>query len=594
MVQNKKREFNGLLRLAFQKSGKPRRWLRRLVLTEDEQIKPGRAWLVKRWDGTPNAWFAPWMNRNYPKRGGSAAADWIVARHELLASGKLQGLRRITVISTRQTRFIAEMVQAILGPAGFSIMLSDRYTEDESDLYIVIAAQASDDLPPSEKRICFQVEQSVSDRWFTERYLDILQFSLAVFDYSQINLAYLQAKGFRVPDLFYVPIAPIPHYGSANRKAPMAKDVDILFYGDAKCPRRQEYLNALKAEFSVRIESDMFGAKLHDAVRRARVVVNIHYYEGALLETTRLSEALSLGAVVVSETSADHGEHAGIEDQVIFAPVGDIPAMIAAVRSALAAPQGPFDAAPLFQKTRFMLLRGLLSLGVMTFEEVLALTLDDPLPGREMCLGLPEDIPRFQASRGASAADFAGIKLQPGWVGCALSYRYLAAKALHQGITPILVHEDDALFPPDRDARRAVIDAYLAEYSGNWDVFSGLLSDVSDETEVTDVAIRDGVTFVTVNRLLGMVYGIYERGALEKISGWTKASDDSDIDQIDRYLERQRDLRVVTTVPPFVAHNQDLHSTLWERTNSDAQKAIDRSQAKLVAKVAEFLAARDG
>jgi hypothetical protein len=108
-----------------------------------------------------------------------------------------------------------------------------------------------------------------------------------------------------------------------------------LFYGDLKNKRRQRYLKELKKHFNVRVETNLFGAALHEAIAQTRVVVNIHYYEGAILESTRVCECLSLGATVVSEMSSNQGEHLDWEDMVTFTPVGDVQAMIEAIRNCL-------------------------------------------------------------------------------------------------------------------------------------------------------------------------------------------------------------------------------------------------------------------
>lgn len=70
------------------------------------------------------------------------------------------------------------------------------------------------------------------------------------------------------------------------------------------------------------------------------MVVNLHYYEGALLETTRIYECLSLGVPLVSETSVDRAEHAALDGAVRFVPVGDLPALLQALDEVLnASPQ---------------------------------------------------------------------------------------------------------------------------------------------------------------------------------------------------------------------------------------------------------------
>jgi hypothetical protein len=57
--------------------------------------------------------------------------------------------------------------------------------------------------------------------------------------------------------------------------------------------------------------------------------VNIHYYEGSLLETTRIHETLSLGTPLVSESSIDIDSHTDLTSVVSFIQIGDIDAMIA-------------------------------------------------------------------------------------------------------------------------------------------------------------------------------------------------------------------------------------------------------------------------
>ena len=77
-----------------------------------------------------------------------------------------------------------------------------------------------------------------------------------------------------------------------------------MFYGDANCDRRRKFLQELQKEFSVRVESNLFGEAMQDAIRRSKIVINIHYYEDALLETTRVAEILSLGAVLLFRSEA--------------------------------------------------------------------------------------------------------------------------------------------------------------------------------------------------------------------------------------------------------------------------------------------------
>ena len=98
-----------------------------------------------------------------------------------------------------------------------------------------------------------------------------------------------------------------------------------MFYGDIQCERRKRILAELGKSFDIRIEHDLFGEEMLEAIRQSKVVVNIHYYEEAMLETTRLSEILSLGtSIIVSEKSTDPYEEKKLDGIVDFVEVDDI------------------------------------------------------------------------------------------------------------------------------------------------------------------------------------------------------------------------------------------------------------------------------
>ena len=58
---------------------------------------------------------------------------------------------------------------------------------------------------------------------------------------------------------------------------------------------------------------------------------------------------------------------------------------------------------------------------------------------------------------------------------------------------------------------------------------------------------------------------------------------------IDRHLNRQG-LRCITTLRPLVAHDDAALSTIWPAANAEMAARIERSQARLAAKVAQWRA----
>ena len=512
------------------------------------------------------------------------------------------GLRSVGIMATPHTAYVAHLVVQALQRAGIQAQWFDAAPADfDLDLYVVICPQMFKRLPPGEKRIAFQMEQSVSSRWFTTEYLQTLENSLAVWDYAQTNLAYLEGKGICYPHTYWVPIGGLPDYPAwlqHQGDEPVVPDerCDVLFYGDVNAPRRQALLHALGERFQLRVEGNLFGPALRRALAGAKVVINLHYYEGALLETTRIYECLSLGVPVVSEVSADMAEHAQrLQGAVQFFPVGDTQAMLQAVDEALqtgperSAMQAAVQASG--AHFDFMLYRSLYALGLIDHAAWERLSATMALPCAQLALSLPETPQRrsaFEQVRPAAVQCFDGIRQTPGWVGCALSYRYLAQKALQAGWPQLEVMEDDVEFPPDYPARRAQVDAYLAERAGEWDIFAGLMALVHPETRILRVERCAGLTFVTIDRMISMVHNIYTPAALQLLAQWNPHNQDPHTNTIDRHLQNSGTLRVVLTLPFLVGHHEELHSSLWGVQNSQYTDLIGQAQEQLQAMVAQF------
>ncbi|MEF9964728.1 MAG: class I SAM-dependent methyltransferase [Comamonas sp.] len=522
--------------------------------------------------------------------------------------------RHYGILATAHTQFVAHALAQVLRKAGFEVsLLQDVPAEGFGlDMYIVVCPQMFKQLPPGEKRIVFQMEQSVSPRWFTDEYLAILENSLSAWDYAPANLAFLETKGIRYPHTFLVPIGGVEAYSQLLQDCgepalpAVEPSCDVLFYGDVNAPRRQEMLQALQRHFSVRIEGNLFGDALRQAVRQARVVVNIHYYEGALLETTRVYECLSLGTPVVTESSADIHQHAALLDNPALrvTPVGDAQAMVLAVQEMLQQQaQAPAlvqqglteELARSGQQFEFMVLRALYALGRIDTAQWEALTVSQPLPGRCMVLSMPETVRRRahfveQTLPGlqTEVAVFDGVRYSPGWLGCAMSYQYLARKALQTGVAQLEIMEDDVEMPPDYAQRRARVDGWLAAHDGQWDIFAGLIAKIHPGTQVLEVMEQDGETFVVLDRMTSMVHNIYAQPALEALSEWNSSIRDPHTNTIDSYLQGRAQMRVITTLPFLVAHTTDMDSSLWGINNQEYLAVIYKAEQDLRQLVERF------
>lgn len=511
-------------------------------------------------------------------------------------------LNPIGILFTPHTFFYAKVLEKALCRVGLSAdLIGESYTgECDYNLFFVICPQMHRILPPPEKRICFQMEQSVSERWFTKDYISLMENSLAVADYSTKNLEYLDTRGIVYPHTFFVPVGTFVGYdklfcADAGIKDAAKPKFDLFFYGDVSSPRRQAALAILSQHFSVRLEKNLFGQPLYEAMMSCSVVINIHYYENALLETTRLCECISMGMPVVSESSIDILDHPLLSSMVSLFPLGDMDEMVRSIKDALSSTSRNHVTKEsielLERKSQFYLYRMLKSLNVISFDTFYQNT-HSSKPALAYALSLPETFRRRRCFSNLALPDvelFDGVRNNPGWVGCALSYKYLAKQALTSGQSQLLVMEDDVRFSSRFREHEMVVRNFLNRKTTRWDVFSGLMAKIHPDTKVLDVekCPDTGLIFVTIDRMMSMVYNIYRSHALDLLSKWDQSSADPYINTVDEYLQKSS-LRVVTTIPFLVAHDELVDSSLWGFSNSAYKTLISEAELTLQAMVNKF------
>lgn len=578
-------------KIAFHKKGHPRGWLR-LILLRDKRGTPrvvSRRLLLKN-NGEVRPCFRMWYSKYRISPELRIATDYVYFLTEQVRKHALNVAQSLHVVTTPHTEFIRDLIVAALRQTRFIVTSSVRMpAEFNHDLYIVVAPQMFSKLPPTYKTIVFQMEQVRASSWVTERYLEVLSSCLAVMDYSLSNICALTERGLSPKQMYYVPIRPV----AMIEERSLHRDIDVLFYGSTASSRRMVYIDALKAQFQVRVESNLFGNDLIELLKRTKVVVNIHFYENALLETTRVSEALSYGARVVSEESVDQTQRVEFHNLVSFVPAGDLGALLVKVKETLDQWNQEAPELPSVDDfgTSYHIYRTLNGCGIFSFDELLEKCGQICLPKRRIVLALPEQADRYEFANNNKLAEswiFHGLRDVDGWKGCARSYKLLAILALRQGLRSLMIYEDDAEFYPDVRDRLYVVEKYLDLNMGKWDLFSGLLSDLADSARVTDVDLYEGEEFVYLDSVIGMVFSIYNRSGLELLSSFEFLGNDTRKNTIDRYLESLSP-RCITTSRPIAGHSEHLVSTLWPGDNSAYVTRISRSIDRLNSKKLEYI-----
>lgn len=501
------------------------------------------------------------------------------------------------VLTTKHCVFVAELIKRNMEKAGFltDIIFEAPLCGFDSSLHFVICPQVFTVLPGN--YVAFQMEQSVSSRWFEESYIKLLENSYAILDYSLLNIKFLQEKGLSLKQIYYVPIS----YNSyVSESTCLSKEYDVLFYGDTNNERRQRYLAALQGKYTVKVIDNVFGESLYREIEKAKIVVNIHYYEDALLETTRIYECLSRHALVVSERSSDITEHSNLEGVVEFSKIGDIDDMVRRIdywlssetrrEEKIAKNKQALLLAPDYFEYYFH--RFLLATDSICFDKFYDIAGHNvEFYSEFVCLGLPESTERraeFEKDNRVGFQYFPGLRHNMGWVGCGLSYKFILRKAYEQALKKITICEDDVEFCDGWKEKLDRIHQHLEDQGDSWDIVSGLIANLHAETNVRKIESIGGLELVHIDKMTSTVLNTYSSSVFDKVMRWDENYRDPYKNTIDRFIENQYGIDIVTTSPFLVGHKEELMSTLWGFQNSQYTEMIAASESLLREKVDMF------
>jgi len=170
-------------------------------------------------------------------------------------------------------------------------------------------------LPLAHDAILYNLEQvDAGSSWFRPELIDIFR-RYVLWDYSRQNVAALDALGVQVAH-----VVPIGYVKELTRIQHVPEpDIDVLFFGSMS-PRRKEIIDRMQAD-GLRVET-LFGiyGKERDAfIARAKLLLNVHFYDAKVLEMVRISYLLANRCAVLSEYSSDPDEVDALAEGVAFA-----------------------------------------------------------------------------------------------------------------------------------------------------------------------------------------------------------------------------------------------------------------------------------
>ncbi len=163
--------------------------------------------------------------------------------------------------------------------------------------------------------IIYNSEQIQADSpWLSSPYCAALRRH-SVWDYSAENVR--RATELGIGTFRHVPLGYVPEL---SRIAPASEDIDVLFYGSIN-QRRRVVLQALEAA-GLRVVAlfGVYGEERDRAIARAKVVLNMHFYEAKIFEIVRVAYLLSNAKAVVAECGADTMIEPELREAIVGVP----------------------------------------------------------------------------------------------------------------------------------------------------------------------------------------------------------------------------------------------------------------------------------
>lgn len=188
---------------------------------------------------------------------------------------------------------------------------------------VILGANLLTHYPPAHWIIYNLEQMTANSSWITNWYIDLLRLH-PVWDYSPSNIFELGKLGIHalLLPIGYSPcLTRIPNLEDENWLND--KPLDVLMYGSMN-ERRQKIFDELKEVCNAHWAFGVYGAKRDELIARAKLVVNIHFYESKVFEIVRCSYLLSNKKCIVSERGLDLELEDKFKDGIVFCDYQDI------------------------------------------------------------------------------------------------------------------------------------------------------------------------------------------------------------------------------------------------------------------------------
>lgn len=207
----------------------------------------------------------------------------------------------VYIFSTKFGYYVSNVLQYLLKENNIESKIVYDINYKLDNLYIILFSQKVHKYPKN--YIIYQLEQKDISSWINTKYELSIYHSIITWDYSQSNIDKFhdiikkKMLYFPIPLVPYSLLDPIINLNNIPSN-------NILFYGSLNNIRKNKinYLQIkLMPKYFIKIVQNIYGLELVQEIINSKIILNIHFYENAILETCRLNEILSCNRIVISE-----------------------------------------------------------------------------------------------------------------------------------------------------------------------------------------------------------------------------------------------------------------------------------------------------
>jgi hypothetical protein len=496
------------------------------------------------------------------------------------------------IITTKLIKSIAINLQHVLSKMHIKSLIKytlsdyDITNTNSNDKYVILYNSRSDLKLPN-VYIWYQVEQTNSI-YFN---IPALRASKIIWDFSIKN--YNKYNQSLLHKLYYMPL---PFYCNETDIIHTTPYIyDIFFYGTYN-DRRAAILNVLKSKYNIKIGFGVVEDERDGYIKSSKIIINLHYYDNAAIETARFNEVLKFGKLIISETSLHKHDYYNLDlykDMVVFIDnikddLSNIDQLYTILDNYLNN-QSIYDSKIqsiatnkyiLMDHSVYFTKRNLLS--VLDFGSVDVKINYELNTDTIYCVHFPETPLRYDLFITQPNYNnivnkikfYPAIKCSPHLNGCKFSYINLILNsqkftfsyinlihnAQRRNLPQITICQDDCWFNSDFDIKYSIVLEFLNKI-GSWDIFVGVLSDLPEDTILTNLYSYKNMTFIEIKKMHSTGFNIYNNTCFNEILKWKISSGYTNINQ---YIKKC-DFRIIIPIL-FEFSHLDIEPTISGET----------------------------